>query len=850
MVWAKIQVPGSSQLFVGSFYRPPDVTDVEYLDHLQTSLSRIPAGAHTWIGGDFNLGDIDWDTDSLKPYASSAGLCKRLLTITKDHFLDQLVTEPTRITENTENILDLFFCNNPSLVNRVEVIPGISDHEAVYAESSLRPAKAATPPRKVHLYRKADFDSLKAELRHVKEEFLSMENTSTCQEMWNKFRQTVSDLMKKHVPSKMLRGNKIKKPWINRKVKSLMKRRSKLFTRMRKTRNETDIRKYKECKKTLQKTERQSYWAYVNNIIETGDPNDEHYPKQKRFWSYIKSLRKDSTGIAPLKDNGRLFNASKDKADILNRQYQSVFTHEDPESSIPDPEGDPFPAMKDITVNEEGVRKLLQKSNPQKASGPDMIPARLLKECADDLAPILALIFNKSLQSGTVPDDWKTANVSAVFKKGQRYDPANYRPVSLTCLCCKMFEHIIVSNVMKHVDTNNILTDCQHKFRARRSCETQLVTLLHDLASTLDKGTQTDMVVLDFSKAFDRVPHGRLLRKLHHYGIQGNTYLWISSFLLNRTQRVVIEGCESDSVPVVSGVPQGSVLGPLLFLLFINDLPDKIRSQTRLFADDCIVYRPINGPEDCAILQQDLHALADWEHKWGMEFHPKKCSVMSISRARSKIKHPYTLKGHTLEVQDATKYLGVDLQSTLSWKLHIDRISKKANSMLGFLRRNLRSCSEDTKAKTYFSMVRSNLEYCTSIWNPHHKDQTRKLEMVQRRAARYTTNRFRNTSSVSSMLEHLQWESLESRRVKIQLTLFYKVVNNLVDIPAADYLVPSMSITRASHSKKYRRFSTSSDSFKFSFFPRTVPSWNSLPATVAEAPSLVSFKEGLSTLLF
>ena len=153
-----------------------------------------------------------------------------------------------------------------------------------------------------------------------------------------------------------------------------------------------------------------------------------------------------------------------------------------------------------------------------------------------------------------------------------------------------------------------------------------------------------------------------------------------------------------------------------------------------------------------------------------MEFHPKKCSPMSISRARSKIKHPYTLKGHTLEVQDSTKYLGVDLQSTLSWKLHIDRISKKANSMLGFLRRNLRSCSEDTKAKAYYSMVRSNLEYCTSIWNPHHEDQTRKLEMVQRRAAQYTTNHFRNTSSVSSMLEHLQWESLESRRVKIQLT--------------------------------------------------------------------------------
>ena len=497
------------------------------------------------------------------------------------------------------------------------------------------------------------------------------------------------------------------------------------------------------------------------------------------------------------------------------------------------------------------MKRLLQKTNPQKASGPDMIPARLLKECAEDLAPILTIIFSKSLQTGIVPDDWKTANVSAVFKKGQRYDPANYRPVSLTCLCCKMLEHIIVSNVMKHVDSNKILTDCQHGFRARRSCETQLVTLLHDLASTLDQKIQMDMVVLDFSKAFDRVHHSRLLRKLQHYGIQGTTYHWISSFLHNRTQRVVVEGCASDSVSVVSGVPQGSVLGPLLFLLFINDLPDKIISQTRLFADDCIVYRPIKDREDCAILQQDLHTLADWEKKWGMDFHPQKCSILSIARARSStIEHPYTLKGHILEVQDVTKYLGVDLQRNLSWKPHIDRISKKANSMLGFLRRNLRSCSEDTKAKAYFSMVSSNLEYCSSVWNPHHKKQVEKLEMVQRRAARYTTSRFGYTSSVESMLQHLQWESLESRRTKIQLTLFYKVVNNLIDIPEANYLIPSTSRTRSAHKKKYRHFSPDSDSFKFSFFPRTVPVWNSLPATVAEAPSLVSFKEGLSTLLF
>ncbi|MCG8031679.1 MAG: reverse transcriptase family protein, partial [Candidatus Thiodiazotropha taylori] len=441
-----------------------------------------------------------------------------------------------------------------------------------------------------------------------------------------------------------------------------------------------------------------------------------------------------------------------------------------------------------------------------------MIPARLLQECADELAPLLAIICNKSLQTGTVPQDWKQANVSAVFKKGQRYDPSNYRPVSLTCLCCKIMEHVIVSKVMKHVDNYRILSDCQHGFRARRSCETQLVTLVHELATSLDKGIQTDMIILDFSKAFDSVPHQRLLKKLDHYGIRGNVHNWITSFLTGRSQRVVAEGATSDSIPVISGVPQGSVLGPLLFLLFINDLPDKLNFQARLFADDCIVYRPIRDIEDCKTLQEDLSTLAEWERKWGMEFHPQKCNILSVTRARSPIQHPYVLKGHLLELQDSSKYLGVDLQASLSWKNHIDRVTKKANSTLGFLRRNLKIASEEAKSTAYFSMVRTNLEYCCSVWNPHHKEQIKKIEMVQRRAARYITHRYRNTSHVSSMLQHLQWESLESRRSKIQLILFYKVVHDLIDIQAPDYLTPASGRTRSTHSKKFRQFSTSTDS--------------------------------------
>ena len=233
-----------------------------------------------------------------------------------------------------------------------------------------------------------------------------------------------------------------------------------------------------------------------------------------------------------------------------------------------------------------------------------------------------------------------------------------------------------------------------------------------------------------------------------------------------------------------------------------------------------------------------------------MEFHPQKCSVLRISKARDPRTFQYQLKGVTLEEEQSSKYLGVDIQSKLSWKNHISRITKKSNSMLGFLRRNLRQASEETKAKAYFTMVRSNLDYCCTIWNPHQRDQKAQIEMVQRRAARFVTSRYRNTSSVTDMLDYLGWESHETRRSKLQLIVLYKIVHGLIDIPPDDYSIQGDSRTRAAHKFKYQRYSTSIESYKNSFFPRTIPLWNRLPATVAEAPSLVSFKRGLSDLTF
>ena len=270
--------------------------------------------------------------------------------------------------------------------------------------------------------------------------------------------------------------------------------------------------------------------------------------------------------------------------------------------------------MENIQIHVPGVEKLLRNIDPSKATGPDGIQAIILKESATEISALLTHIFTQSIRSGTLPHDWKEANISPVFKKGDKTKSENDRPISLTSIACKILEHIVVSTIMKHLDNHNILSSCQHGFRRNHSCETQLILTSQDIARAYTHKKQMDMILLDISKAFDKVPHNRLLLKMNHYGMQGQTLSWIKAFLTGRIQSVVFEGAKSEAVPVISGVPQGTVLGPTLFLLYINDLPLQVSSSTtKLFADDCIVYREIDSPADAKLLQHDLDALQNWE---------------------------------------------------------------------------------------------------------------------------------------------------------------------------------------------------------------------------------------------
>ena len=736
------------------------------------------------------------------------------------------------------------------MINRWKVVPGISDHDIPLLDISSRVIINKKKPRKVFQYNKANFEELTNFLSNFSKSFCEQfekESLPDTNIMWTKFKNAVVEAMDTYIPSKTVTTRKQSLPWVTSKIKAAIKKRNRMFKRARSTGSAKDQEAYLTQRAAVQAMIRRSYWNHIEHQI-VGEDGEPTANIQKNFWSHVKATKKDRVGTAPLKDNGVLISDAQGKANILNRQYQSVFSKEDT-TKIPNPIEEPSPDMPEIKVTRNGVLKLLRDLKENKASGPDNIPPRVLKAAADPISSCLQVLFNASLATGRVPDYWKLANITPVFKKGERFKACNYRPVSLTCICSKMMEHIVVSQMMDHFDHHNILTDCQHGFRERRSCETQLINLTQELHQSLEDQEQVDMVVLDFSKAFDKVPHQRLMKKLWNYGVRGSTHQWIQSFLIGRQQRVIVEGELSDWVPVESGVPQGTVLGPVLFLAYINDLPKSVTSNVRLFADDCVVYRTVSSTDDCLQLQDDLESLEEWEKLWCMSFNPIKCNTISITRKRKKIKYQYSLHSKILEDVDSATYLGVELSDDLAWTKHINKTTKKANKKLAFIKRNIQIKNTQVKETAYKGLVRPNLEYCATIWDPHQKKYIKQLEMVQRRAARYVTGRFHNTSSVTEMLSNLKWEPLGVRRQKARLAMLLKIQLSLVAVTLPALMVRPPR-PRPGYPHHYLIPSCRTDAFKNSFFPRTITQWNALPPTIACQASLDSFKTAMATHSF
>uniref|UniRef100_A0A6G5AA70 Putative endonuclease/reverse transcriptase n=1 Tax=Rhipicephalus microplus TaxID=6941 RepID=A0A6G5AA70_RHIMP len=473
-------------------------------------------------------------------------------------------------------------------------------------------------------------------------------------------------------------------------------------------------------------------------------------------------------------------------ADHLNAYFQSVFSG----SSVYVLNGRVFDPCEVSFVSYSGVFSMLLNLNSKKSCGPDNLPNMFLRRYAEHVVKFLHEIFRVSLLSSKLPCDWKAARISPVFKKGDRLSPQNYRPISLTSPCCKLLEHIIATQIGNFLTQHSILTNFQHGFRKGYSTVTQLVTIIHSFALNLDNNRQTDIIFLDFSKAFDSVTHDKLILKLKRIGLPEILVNWIADYLNNHEQFVAINDQRSQSLLVTSGVPQGSVLGPLLFLLYINDIVNVITPsvQIRLFADDCVLFRDINSLDDQNELNSNLHNIHLWCNEWGMILNAEKSVCMRLTRKKVPLNNTYQLGSSTLREVTSYKYLGLTITSNLSWNMHVDNICSAAFRKLGFLRHKLRTCPANVKLLSYYSFIRPKLEYASIVWDPYTKLNINKLERVQRKAVRFIYSKYLPSDSPSALMSANDIQTLESRRREQRLDFLQLLLNQKLAIDSSPYL--------------------------------------------------------------
>ena len=567
----------------------------------------------------------------------------------------------------------------------------------------------------------------------------------------------------------------------------------------------------------------------------------------------MKSKTMTRAGVSDLKKtDGTKTISDLEKAELLNSFFQSVFTIEDSGPLPPPPSVTCDQVLEHFSIEEEDVRKILVSLQVNKACGPDGINPLILMKASSALAKPICHLFRVSLDAGEVPEDWRQAIITPIFKKGSRCDASNYRPVSLTSVVGKCMEKIVRDKVMTHLQVNNLICNEQHGFVSGRSCTTQLLETLDEWTEILDEGGSIDAIYTDFQKAFDTVPHQRLVRKLQTYGVSGYVLSWIRAFLRDRSQRVRINGTQSREAVVYSGIPQGSCLGPLLFVVFINDLPANVSSPVKMFADDTKIYIRSDIPGAPCDLQNDINILQKWTEDWLLRFHPQKCSVLKLGAKKTEARYFMKSKDAngmdcTIQLQESEseKDLGITIDNKLSFKQHVHQCTAKANRTVGIIRRSFTNLSDKIFVSLYTSLVRPSLEYGQSVWNPQLKQLCRELEDVQRRATKLLPSL--KDKPYPERLKCLGLPSLEHRRCRGDMIEVYKYLHGMYCIrrPCFEHPPANLGLRGTTLKLQKNRFRLNIRGHFFS--NRVISTWNSLPQSVVDAPSVNAFKNRLDT---
>ena len=631
------------------------------------------------------------------------------------------------------------------------------------------------------LYNKADYSEIRKYLKQLNWNKLMEDCDSDVNKQWSVFMNIMNDITSRYIPSKII-CNQNRKGTVPLDSATLakIKKKHKLWKKFNVPKAGEVYNEYCKVRNSVKRSVNKARREYEKDIAKQIKNN------LKINWQYIKNKSKTKVGVADLVINPDDKNSAKtsnetEKAEVLSKFFSSVFVCE-PKDEIPSIETRTLlKSMPELLISRDEIIKLLQKLDISKSSGPDNLHPMFLKELALELSEPLCTIFNASIMTNTIPNDWKKGHISALFKKGQRCLASNYRPVSLTSIICKTIEKLVRQHIIDHMKINKLFSKKQYGFISGRSTSLQLLNVIDKWTEALDQGLYIDCIYMDFMKAFDRVPHERLLSKMKAYGISNGILCWVRDFLSDRIQKVIVNGSSSNWSEVTSGIPQGSVLGPLLFVIYINDLPDVVNSEAFLFADDTKLFRVIENNTDIEILQEDLTNLQEWSDLWLLKFHPDKCKV--IRYGNSSFVPRYMMMNnsneHILECADKEKDIGVIFDASLQFEIHMKEKISKASSIFALIRRSYKYLNITTFKLLFKSLVRSHLEYASSVWSPWKIKYIDSIENVQRRATKQIPG-FKNLS-YEERLRRLKLPSLKFRRIRGDMIETYKILCNIYD---------------------------------------------------------------------
>ena len=765
----------------------------DYLAQLRKFLVSLPSPTPDIIMmGDFNLPHADWITGQCRSGATTdeKEMVSALYNLAIDHFLIQQYDCPTHRAGNT---IDLLFTNSSNTIHSTEACPSsVSDHflmttSTMYNMSqSINEEPDTTPDEDCRSFRSLNFlneninwDALSQELGNHDWQLEFRKQSPT--EMMTSFSSVCLDISSKWIPTRLPKHSQQKIP---NQRRSLMRRRTILKRQYVSSRSEPKrvsiLKQLTSIEKELQKSHSDRRLDEEAKAIERIKTNP------KFFFTFAKRYSKVKVRIGPLINNEKkLTTASQEMAEILSEQYSSVFSTPkgDDTPVVANTDEPNIPSLNRIHFRDSELAEAINDLASNAAPGPDGFPAILLKKCSSALSPPLARIWRTSLETGEIPTICKSAIITPIHKGKSRAVPKNYRPVALTSHLIKVFEKVLRSHIVDFMTTNTLFNCSQHGFRSGRSCLSQLLNHFDKITSELEKGNGVDVIYLDFAKAFDKLDHGVTLDKLQKLGIRGHLGCWIATFLSNRTQTVVVNGRQSTPKPVISGVPQGSVLGPLLFLILIGDIDREVAEAfVSSFADDTRVGKGIATLTDTARLQADLNAIYKWSVDNNMMFNSDKFELIRYLNKLSKevqTETSYLSNDETdIEEKQHVRDLGVTLSNDATFTQHIAERCLQVKSKTAWILRTFQSRHHTPMITLWKTLVLCHLDYCSQLWSPSTAGNIQCLEQLQR--AFITRIAGMADLAYWDQLTSLKLYSLERRRDRYQIIYTWKVIEGQV----------------------------------------------------------------------